>query len=87
MNYISSKEFYKVKKGMQSPSDVVELTLFIEPYKEVCFELFKLCKHAAAIPVSTASCEQSFCYKIKNKIINNNKNDTIYGRAAVFNCN
>ncbi|KAF7661240.1 hypothetical protein LDENG_00266520 [Lucifuga dentata] len=45
---------------MQWPSDVVELTLFIEPYKEVFFELFKLCKIAAALPVSTASCERSF---------------------------
>ncbi len=45
---------------MQKPSSVVELALFIEPYKEVFFELFKLCKIAVSIPVSTASCERSF---------------------------
>lgn len=45
---------------MQRPSSVVELALFIEPYKEVFFELFKLCKIAVSIPVSTASCELSF---------------------------
>uniref|UniRef100_A0A4W5L160 HAT C-terminal dimerisation domain-containing protein n=1 Tax=Hucho hucho TaxID=62062 RepID=A0A4W5L160_9TELE len=50
----------KIQSGMQRPSSVVELALFIEPYKEVFFELFKLCKIAVSIPVSTASCEQSF---------------------------
>uniref|UniRef100_A0A3P8Y0Z0 Uncharacterized protein n=1 Tax=Esox lucius TaxID=8010 RepID=A0A3P8Y0Z0_ESOLU len=34
----------KIQSGMQKPSSVVELALFIEPYKEVFFELFKLCK-------------------------------------------
>ncbi|KAK0138888.1 hypothetical protein N1851_024561 [Merluccius polli] len=33
---------------------------FIEPYKDVFFELFRLCKIAVAIPVSSASCERSF---------------------------
>lgn len=50
----------KIQSGMQRPSSVVELALFIEPYKEVFFELFKLCKIAVSIPVSTASCELSF---------------------------
>ncbi len=50
----------KIQSGMQKPSSVVELALFIEPYKEVFFELFKLCKIAVSIPVSTASCERSF---------------------------
>ena len=34
--------------------------LFIESYQEVFFELFRLCKIAVEIPVSTASCERSF---------------------------
>lgn len=50
----------KIQSGMQKSSSVIELALFIEPYKEVFFELFKLCKIAVSIPVSTASCEQSF---------------------------
>ncbi|KAK6291533.1 hypothetical protein J4Q44_G00382990, partial [Coregonus suidteri] len=45
---------------MQRPSSVVEIALFIQPYKEVFFHLFKLCRIAISIPVSTASCEQSF---------------------------
>lgn len=44
---------------MQTPSNTVELVQFIEPYKDVFFELFRLCKIAVAIPVSSASCERS----------------------------
>lgn len=50
----------KVKSGIQKPSSLVELTKFVEPFKEVFHELFRLCKIAIAIPVSTASCERSF---------------------------
>ncbi|KAF3837723.1 hypothetical protein F7725_009491 [Dissostichus mawsoni] len=50
----------KIKTGMQRPDSTVELVQFIEPYKEVFFELFRLCKIAVAIPVSSASCERSF---------------------------
>lgn len=50
----------KIKTGMQTPSNTVELVQFIEPYKDVFFELFRLCKIAVAIPVSSASCERSF---------------------------
>ncbi|KAL6481128.1 hypothetical protein MHYP_G00092080 [Metynnis hypsauchen] len=50
----------KKQTGMQRPSSTVELIQFIEPYKEVFFELYRLCKIAVAIPVSTASCERSF---------------------------
>lgn len=50
----------KIQTGMQRPSSTVELVQFIEPYKEVFFELYRLCKIAVAIPVSTASCERSF---------------------------
>lgn len=50
----------KVTSGMQKPSSIVEVTKIIEPFKEVFHELFRLCKIAIAIPVSTASCERSF---------------------------
>lgn len=50
----------KVQAGKQKPACIVDLTLLIEPYKEVVQELFRLCKIAVAIPVSTAACERSF---------------------------
>lgn len=50
----------KVASGIQKPSNIVELTNMIEPFKDVFHELFRLCKIAIAIPVSTASCERSF---------------------------
>ncbi|XP_040890423.1 zinc finger MYM-type protein 1-like isoform X2 [Toxotes jaculatrix] len=50
----------KIQAGMQRPSSTVQLVQFIEPYKEVFFELYRLCKIAVAIPVSTAACERSF---------------------------
>lgn len=51
----------KVQGGViEKPSDTVELIRFIEPYKDVFFELFRLCKIAVALPVSSASCERSF---------------------------
>ncbi len=50
----------KVAAGIQKPSNIVELTNMIEPFKEVFHELFRLCKIAIAIPVSTASCKRSF---------------------------
>ena len=45
--------------GKQVPSNIVELTKIIEPLKEVFHELFRLCKETIAIPVSTATCEQT----------------------------
>ena len=33
---------------------------FLDPYQEVFSELFRLCKIAVVLPVSSASCEQSF---------------------------
>lgn len=51
----------KVQGGViEKPSDTVALTRFTEPYKEVFVELFRLCKIAVALPVSSASCERSF---------------------------
>lgn len=39
---------------------IVELVCFIEPYRKVFFELFRLCKIAVTLPVSSASCQRSF---------------------------
>ena len=33
---------------------------FLEPFRQVFFELFSLCKIAIVLPVSTATCERSF---------------------------
>ena len=48
----------KLKTGMQTPSNTVELVQFIEPYKDVFSELFRVFKIAVAFPVSSASCER-----------------------------
>ncbi len=50
----------KEQAGIQKPTCIVDLTVLIEPYKEVFHELFRLCKIPLAIPVSTAACERSF---------------------------
>ena len=51
----------KIQSGeITKPCNTVELVCFIEPYREVFFELFRLCKIAVTLPVSSASCERSF---------------------------
>lgn len=51
----------KIQSGeVKKPCSTVELVCFIEPYREVFFELFRLCKIAVTFPVSSASCECSF---------------------------
>lgn len=50
----------KQSSGQETPKALIELTAFLEPYKEVFLQMFKLCKIALALPVSTASCERSF---------------------------
>ncbi len=42
------------------PVTLMEFTRFLEPFKEVFFELFCLTKIAVVLPVSSASCECSF---------------------------
>lgn len=56
----------KQTTGQEAPKSLMELTVFLEPYREVFHEMFKLCKIALALPVSTASCECSFslCAKL-----------------------
>uniref|UniRef100_A0A3B5QKP1 DUF4371 domain-containing protein n=1 Tax=Xiphophorus maculatus TaxID=8083 RepID=A0A3B5QKP1_XIPMA len=48
------------KGELERPSTLLDFVVFLEPYKKVFHELFKLCKISVVIPVSTASCERSF---------------------------
>ena len=48
------------KLGKEVPQSLLEFTTFIEPYRDVFSELFRLCKIGVTIPVSSASCELSF---------------------------
>ena len=41
-------------------SNILDFTIFLEPYKEVFHQRFHLCRIALALPVSSASCERSF---------------------------
>lgn len=45
---------------MKNLTSLLEFTEFLEPFSEVFFELFRLCKIAMALHVSTAACECSF---------------------------
>jgi len=47
----------KEKKQMTS---LIEFVVFLEPFKDVFHELFRLCKIAIVTPVSSAACERSF---------------------------
>lgn len=55
---------------MQTLNTLLELVVFLEPFKEVFYELFRLLRIAIVIPVSSASCERSFSALslIKNKL-------------------
>ncbi|XP_045888357.1 uncharacterized protein LOC123958784 [Micropterus dolomieu] len=50
----------KQQSGMPNFFCIVELAVFFEPHKDVFHELFRLCKIAIALPVSSAACERSF---------------------------
>lgn len=50
----------KQTSGVEVPSNLIDLTVFLEPYREVFHEMFKLYKIALALPVSTAACERCF---------------------------
>ena len=45
---------------MESPTTLMEFVQFMDPYQDVFYELFRLCKIAVVLPVSSASCERSF---------------------------
>ncbi|MEQ2293585.1 hypothetical protein AMECASPLE_035034 [Ameca splendens] len=45
----------KQSSGQETPKALIELTVFLEPYKEVFHQMLKVCKIALALPVSTAT--------------------------------
>lgn len=60
-------ELYQARKVVERKaqcgnelSSVLEFTTFIEPYKDVFYQLFILCCIAIALSVSSACCEHSF---------------------------
>uniref|UniRef100_A0A671K1Y8 HAT C-terminal dimerisation domain-containing protein n=1 Tax=Sinocyclocheilus anshuiensis TaxID=1608454 RepID=A0A671K1Y8_9TELE len=58
-------ELYQTKrvlerKGKNQMTSLIEFVVFLEPFKEVFHELFRLCKIAIVTPVSSAACERSF---------------------------
>uniref|UniRef100_A0AAX7VMJ6 TTF-type domain-containing protein n=1 Tax=Astatotilapia calliptera TaxID=8154 RepID=A0AAX7VMJ6_ASTCA len=60
-------ELYQARKVVQRRagcgnelSSILGFTTFLEPYKEVFHQLFRLCRIALALPVSSATCERSF---------------------------
>lgn len=50
----------KAESGAAQLESILDVVVFLEPYQEVFVELFRLCKIALALPVSSASCERSF---------------------------
>uniref|UniRef100_A0A3P9BEC3 HAT C-terminal dimerisation domain-containing protein n=1 Tax=Maylandia zebra TaxID=106582 RepID=A0A3P9BEC3_9CICH len=42
------------------PTTLLKFVSFLESYNDVFFELFRLCKIAVVLPVSSASCERTF---------------------------
>ncbi len=52
----------------------MEFAHFLEPYKYIFFELFRLCKIVVVLPVSSATCERSFSAL---KIITNHLRSTM----------
>ena len=50
----------KVAEGLPRLASVLQFTCEIEPYKEAFHELYRLCKIAATIPVTSAASERSF---------------------------
>lgn len=46
------------------PTTLLKFVSFLESYNDVFFELFRLCKIAVVLPVSSASCERTFlCFE------------------------
>lgn len=50
----------KIEEGKCAPTSVLNFTCEIEPYKDAFHELYRLCKIAVTIPVTSASSERSF---------------------------
>lgn len=64
------------KTEKESPSTLMEFAPFLEPYQDVFYELFRLCKIAVVLPVSSAACERSFSTL---RIIKNHLRSTMTG--------
>ncbi|XP_061589448.1 zinc finger MYM-type protein 1-like [Cololabis saira] len=62
----------KKQNGMKELTTLTDFVGFLEPFKDVFFELFRLGKIAVVTPVSSASCERSFSARapIKNHLRN-----------------
>ena len=50
----------KAESGAAQLGNILDLTVFLEPYQEVFVELFRICKIAPVLPVSSAAGERSF---------------------------
>uniref|UniRef100_A0A3B3XKF8 HAT C-terminal dimerisation domain-containing protein n=1 Tax=Poecilia mexicana TaxID=48701 RepID=A0A3B3XKF8_9TELE len=50
----------KKKRKKECPTTLMEMTQWLDQYQDVFCELFRLCKIAVVLPVSSASCERSF---------------------------
>ncbi|XP_051803041.1 uncharacterized protein LOC127533608 [Acanthochromis polyacanthus] len=75
----------KGTSSQETPKSLVELTVFLEPYKEVFYEMFKVCKIALPLPVSTASCERSFSVlKLINTTLRSTMTDEHLGNLGVL---
>ena len=75
----------KQTSGLETPSSLLDLTVFLEPYGEVFPEMFKLCKIALALPVSTAACERSFSVlKLVKTVLRNSMSDERLSNLGVL---
>ena len=60
-NCIRQGEYWREKiRKWKVPTTLMEFVQFMDPYQDVFYELFRLCKIAVVLPVSSASCERSF---------------------------
>uniref|UniRef100_A0A3B4WFJ0 TTF-type domain-containing protein n=1 Tax=Seriola lalandi dorsalis TaxID=1841481 RepID=A0A3B4WFJ0_SERLL len=85
-------ELYQTKKVIQRKaqcgtelSSILDFTSFLEPYKEVFHQLFRLCRIAIALPVSSANCERSFsALKLIKNHFRTTMNDDRLGNIGVL---
>ncbi|KAL4006913.1 DNA damage-binding protein 2 [Sarotherodon galilaeus] len=58
--YDSNTNDLKHESDETVPTTLLQFVSFLESYNDVFFELFRLCKIAVVLPVSSASCERTF---------------------------
>lgn len=73
----------KTAAGKKNLTSLLEFTEFLEPFSEVFYELFRLCKIAIALPVSTAACERSFFALKKNHLSTTMNNERLSGLGVL----